>query len=37
MLFSFLPICFSELMENNIDKAVTCAKQIVREQGITAW
>ena len=37
MLFSFLTICFSELMENNIAKAVACAKQIVSEQGITAW
>ncbi|XP_055251202.1 lysozyme C-1-like [Moschus berezovskii] len=27
----------SELMENDIAKAVECAKQIVREQGITAW
>uniref|UniRef100_A0A4W2H730 lysozyme n=1 Tax=Bos indicus x Bos taurus TaxID=30522 RepID=A0A4W2H730_BOBOX len=27
----------SELMENDIAKAVACAKQIVSEQGITAW
>ena len=37
MLFSFLTICFSELMENDIAKAVACAKHIVSEQGITAW
>uniref|UniRef100_A0A8B9YRY0 lysozyme n=1 Tax=Bos mutus grunniens TaxID=30521 RepID=A0A8B9YRY0_BOSMU len=27
----------SELMENDIAKAVACAKHIVSEQGITAW
>lgn len=37
MLSSFLTISFSELMENDIAKAVACAKQIVNEQGITAW
>ncbi|XDB50285.1 hypothetical protein AB1E18_003853 [Capra hircus] len=29
--------CNDELMENDIAKAVACAKQIVSEQGITAW
>ena len=37
MLFSFFIISFSELMENDLAKAVACAKQIVSEQGITAW
>lgn len=30
-------ISFSALMENDIEKAVACAKHIVSEQGITAW
>ena len=37
MLISFFTISFSELMENDIEKAVACAKHIVSEQGITAW
>ncbi|XP_017903449.1 PREDICTED: lysozyme C-1-like [Capra hircus] len=34
----YLPVWGGEeLMENDIAKAVACAKQIVSEQGIPAW